>query len=377
MKSNKNVNIWSKIGSKNVFFIAEIGKNFIRTKKEQSRGHYLYNAKQLISQARAAGADAVKFQTHQVGDEQWQIKVVSPHFKGADRYAWVKRNSLLGNEEWWKAIKKYCTEQRILFFSTPMSRGAAKMLNKIGVPLWKVGSGDILDFVLLDYLRTLRQPIIISTGMSSRAEVEAAIKYIKTKNKHLALLHCVSKYPCPVEDLNVATIGWYKARYQIPIGFSDHSLGYQGVIQAVKQGATIIEKHFSLNRRWWGADHKVSMTPNEFTAMTRTVRQGVNMVADNPAIIGQVSEELADSHSGFRGLFRKSLVASRDIKKGEVIKASDLWAMRPQALIKGIGSENYPLVVGKKAVRDIKAGEPLTTDDQRRVSLQEVFYKQS
>ncbi|MEK7074704.1 MAG: N-acetylneuraminate synthase family protein, partial [Patescibacteria group bacterium] len=147
---------------KNIFIIAEIGKNFIQTQEERPVAEYLENAKVLVRAAKESGADAVKFQTHNVEDEQLNINVVSPHFKGADRYSWVTRNmNATPLDEFWRPLKAYCDEIGIIFHSTPMSRGAAHMLQQLDVPFWKVGSGDILDFVMLDYLASTKKPIII------------------------------------------------------------------------------------------------------------------------------------------------------------------------------------------------------------------------
>ena len=150
MDSNR---IWEKI-QKGVFVIAEIGKGFIQTEEDQPVEVYLKNAKELVRLAKEAGADAVKFQTHNVEDEQQgNIKVIAPHFSG-DRYSWVKRNTdATPLNGFWKPLKKFCEEQDIVFFSTPMSRGAAMTLNEAGVELWKIASCDVLDFVMLDYVR--------------------------------------------------------------------------------------------------------------------------------------------------------------------------------------------------------------------------------
>ena len=150
-----------------VFFIAEIGKNFIQTEEERPVAEYLLNAKKLVKAAKEAGADAVKFQTHEVEDEQLNIDITSPHFKGADRYSWITRNmEATPIDTFWKPLKKYCDETGILFFSTPMSRKAAMKLQEVGVPFWKVGSGDAQDYVTLDFMFSTKKPIIISTGMA-------------------------------------------------------------------------------------------------------------------------------------------------------------------------------------------------------------------
>src|SRR3989344_2342246 len=257
MTKNTPEAIWEKI-KKGIFVIVDAGKNFIRTEEEKSVVEYLANAKQLVDEAAKGGADAIKFQTHNVEDEQLNINIVSPHFKGSDRYRWVSRNNKATPlNEFWKPLKQYCDKKGIIFFSTAMSRGAAKILNEVGVNFWKIGSGDILDFVMLDYLRHNNRPIILSSGMSTLEEVENAVKFLREKNKRVALLHCVSKYPCPPEELHLKTIEFFKERFDIPIGFSDHSIGSDYAIASVALGATVIEKHFSLSRTLYGADHKV------------------------------------------------------------------------------------------------------------------------
>ena len=189
--------LWDRILGR-TFIVAEIGKNFIQTQEERPVEEYLANAKALVKAAHEAGADAVKFQTHNVEDEQLNISVVSPHFKGADRYSWVTRNTnATPLNEFWRPLKQYCDGLGIIFHSTPMSRGAAQKLNQLGVGLWKVGSGDILDFVMLDYLASTKKPIIMSCGMSTLEETDQSINFLKQRNADVILLHCVSKYPFP------------------------------------------------------------------------------------------------------------------------------------------------------------------------------------
>lgn len=359
--------IWDKF-QEGVFVIAEAGKNFIQTEEEKSVEEYLNNAKQLVDEAAKAGADAIKFQTHNVEDEQLDIDVTSPHFQGSDRYNWVKRNTnSTPVETFWKPLKEYCDEKGVIFFSTPMSRGAAKILNELGVELWKVGSGDILDFVMLDYIRNTGKPIIISSGMSTLEETEKAINFLKEKNNKVALLHCVSKYPCPVEDLNLNTIKFYKEKFDIPIGFSDHSLDHFSTVEAVNIGATIIEKHFTMSRGQWGADHKVSLSPEEFKNMVRGIKMAKNGEASfvgeyTKKMMGSKEKILQEGEAIFRPLFRKSLMAGCDIPAGTMITGDMLYAMRPQQYAGGAPSEKYPEILGKVITRDIKKYEPITLD---------------
>ncbi len=353
--SQKNIDL-----DKTVFIIAEIGKNFIQTQEEKRREEYLANAKALVKAAKESGADAVKFQTHNVEDEQLNIEIVSPHFSGSDRYNWVKRNNEITTLDFWQDLKKYCDELDITFFSTPMSRGAAKILEEnIDIPLWKVGSGDILDFVMLDYIAATGKPIIISSGMSTLEEVDLALAFLKKRTDKIILLHCVSKYPCPPSELNLKTINFFKKRYALPVGFSDHSIGYDSAIAATNLGAQVVEKHFSFDRNFWGSDHKVSMLPEEFKSMVDKIR---NKEKIDLEYYGQETKTLTVDESQFRPIFRKSLMVGQDIKKGMIFNADMIYAMRPQKYSQGLPSEEYEKVLYKKAKKDLNKYDPITWD---------------
>lgn len=345
--------------SDKVFIIAEIGKNFIQTEEEKSQDEYLRNAKKLIKLAKGAGADAVKFQTHNIEDEQMNVKTVSPHFLTGDRYDWIKRNTEITPLEFWQALKSYCNELDIVFFSTPMSRGAAMKLEEIDVPLWKIGSADILDFVMLDFISSTGKPVIISSGMSTLEEIDKTIEFLKKRNTALFLLHCVSRYPCPPEDLNLKTIDFLKEKYGLPVGFSDHSIGYESAVVAANMGAFIIEKHFSLDRGLWGADHKVSMIPDEFAEMVRAIRNNKEIELID---CGKNAKILQEEEIAFRPVFRKTLVAANDMKVGDILTKEMIYAMRPQGCLDGLASEEYENIVGKKIKNDLKKYEPIKWD---------------
>ncbi len=347
-----------------VFFIAEIGKNFIQTLEERPVAEYLENAKKLVKAAKEAGADAVKFQTHEIEDEQLNINVVSPHFKGADRYSWITRNmEATPFETFWKPLKQYCDEIGILFFSTPMSRKAAIKLEKVGVPLWKVGSGDVQDYVTLDFMFSTGKPVIISSGMVSLKELDEVITHIQKNNTPLVVLYCISQYPAPKEYFNLATIEYLTEKYpDVVIGFSDHSLGDEVALAAVKLGAKVIEKHFSFGRALWGADHKVSMTPSEFKTMVDAVKSGVYKNTNGAPYYGRKDKELEGANNQFRPYFNKSLMAGTDIPSGTVITREMVFAMRPKMYAKGLPSQEFPRILGKKTKRALKKYDPLTDD---------------
>ncbi|HEY4478936.1 MAG TPA: N-acetylneuraminate synthase family protein [Candidatus Paceibacterota bacterium] len=348
-----------------VFVIAEIGKNFIDSKRDESVDVYIENAKQLITAAKEAGVDAVKFQTHEVEDEQLDVKVVSPHFDGADRYSWVKKNTDATPPRFWQEIKSHADKEGIIFFSTPMSRKAAEKLQALDMPLWKVGSGDVQDYRMLDFQIETKKPIIISSGMVSLAELDRVIEHLKSKHASFAVLYCVSQYPCPREAFNLGTIEYLKEKYpNLIIGFSDHSVGDDTVmLAAVKLGARIIEKHFSFSRKLWGSDHKVSMTPDEMKKMVGKIRDGSYKNVDERLFYGEKHKELEGAENKFRPYFNKALVAGRDIKRGDVVTKEALYSMRPLMHIKGERADRFYDIVGKCAKRNLKKFEPIKARD--------------
>jgi sialic acid synthase SpsE len=346
----------------NVFLIAEIGKNFMQTQEDQPLETYIKNACELIDAAAEAGADAVKFQTHTVEDEQLNIPITSPHFKGQDRYQWVKRNTEATPMEFWDAIQKRCREKQILFFSTPMSRGAARKLLPLDPPFWKVGSGDVQDLLLMRELIRTKKPIIFSTGMVSYEELEDVVESIGSAVP-LAILYCVSHYPCPPEHFNLRTIERMKSSFpHAVIGFSDHSLGNDAALAAVQVGARIIEKHFSLSRELWGSDHKVSSTPKEFSELVTSVRTREFEKMDATPFLGKFEAELEGATNPYRPYFSKRLVAGKTLEKGTILTEEDLYAMRPELGTEGYKASLLPKVLGKAVVKNLQTYDPITED---------------
>jgi len=348
-------------GDHDTFIIAEIGKNFIQSKEDRTIEEYLDNAKILIDAAIKSGVDAVKFQTHEVEDEQLDVEITSPHFNDLGRYKWVKKNTeATPMEGFWKQIKEYCDEKEIIFFSTPMSRNAAKKLETLNIPIWKVGSGDVKDYVMLDFLVSTNKPVIISSGMVSLHELDEVVEFLKSKNTQIIILYCVSRYPALAECFNLATIEYLKEKYpDITIGFSDHSIGSEVALAAVKAGARIIEKHFSISRDLWGSDHKVSMTPKEMKDFVFAVRSGDFLRANISAFYGEKGKELDGASSEFRKIFNKTLVAGRDMNIGEILNKESVFAMRPAEYNGGLPSERFYDVINKKLNKGIKKYDPI------------------
>lgn len=352
------------LGGDDVFVIAEIGKNFIQSENERPVTEYLANAKALIAAAADSGADAVKFQTHVVEDEQLDVAVIAPHFSGSDRYSWIARNERVTPPEFWAELKAYADAFGILFFSTPMSRKAARKLVAIDMPLWKIGSGDIFDHVLLDEVATSGKPLVLSSGMVSLAELDGIVDDLRGKKTPLCLLYCVSRYPCPKEDFNLATIELFREKYpDVVIGFSDHSVdGHAVDLAAVKLGARVIEKHFSFSRDLWGSDHKASITPQEMRKFVSDLRAGLWRSADVTPFYGHKSKELEGAMSEFRPYFFKSLTAAADLPAGAILDKEAVFAMRPRMFARGLPSQNFESVLGKTLSRDLNKFDPITLD---------------
>lgn len=340
---------------KKVEIIAEIGKNFVISKNPEPLDILLVRAKTLIMEAKKAGATTVKFQVHCYEDEiHPDAKIVSPHFD-QDRLEWVKRNSY--PVTFWMDIADFCRQNKIEFLATPMSKNAAVLLDIIGVDRWKVGSGDILDFVLLDYIRDTGKPVILSSGMSTLEELHKAYDYLREKTKDVSILHCVSMYPCPLEKLNLLTIKHLKKEFpEAKIGFSDHSTGIEGSLMAVAMGAEIIEKHFSFTREAWGSDHKVSILPYEMEELCKRVKNKYatfkeidGIMTDKgiffPEALGVETKYLQEGEEGFRSVFRKGLYASRDIDKGEMFEQDSFYALRAGPS-EALPSTEYQKLVG-------------------------------
>jgi len=345
--------------------IIECGKNFVTTEEEQPLDVLIIEAKKLIDSAKDCGAKIVKFQTHTVEDEVHpNINITSPHFNH-DRYSWVKRNSYPA--EFWGEIKDYCVSVGLEFMATPMSRGAAELLDEIGVDRWKIGSGDVLDFVLLDYVRDTNKPVLLSSGMSTLEELKMSYQYLKEKVSDITILHCVSQYPCPRERLNLNTIPFLKKEFpEAKVGFSDHSLGIEASILASRMGVIVIEKHFTLDKNSWGPDHKMSLVPEEMKHLISAlegeehVKKGFPVDKESFSIPKSALGEKGKYMNGadFRPSFLKGLYASRDLKKGEMYEPEMIYAMRPKSQW-AVPSQNYPHFLGQFVPENIKKYDPV------------------
>lgn len=311
-------------------------------------------AKKLIDVAANSGADIVKFQTFKASNltsinapkARYQLETTS---KKESQFDMLKKLELDYNEH--IELLKYCEERRIGFLSTSFDLESIDLLNKIGMKIFKIPSGEITNYPYLKQIGGLQKKVILSTGMSDLDEVRSAINILKENGTNdIVLLHCNTQYPTPFEDVNLKVISTLKNEFNLPVGYSDHTLGIEVPIAAVAMGAIVIEKHFTLDRNMEGPDHKASLEPNELKTMVSLIRNIENAIGNG---IKKPSKSEFDNIN----IVRKSIVAARDIKKGEILTENNLTCKRPG---NGITPMEWNNIIGTKASKDFKADEMIS-----------------
>lgn len=323
-----------------VFIVAEAGIN---------HNGDINKAKQLIAAAAKCGADAVKFQTHLAEKEMVKTQITADYV-GEPIFDLIKRVELSKAEH--VELRDYAREKGIIFFSTPFSKEAADLLEEIKVPVFKIGSGEMTNLPLVEYIASKGKPMIVSTGMSTFAEIKETVNLLKRKKVKFALLHCTSTYPTAYEDVNLGVIKKLKEKFSVPVGLSDHSTGIYIAYAAAALGACIIEKHFTVSRNWPGPDQKASIEPHELAELVKGVRAIEKALGSSKRVI--------EGEKPVQAFARESVVALVDIKKGTRIKKDMVWTKRPGT---GIPAKELKNIVGKKAARDIKKDTLLAWED--------------
>ena len=325
--------------------IAEAGSNHDRDLKQ---------AKELIDVAAEAGTDAVKFQTFTAeriaARTDHQIMRLGAEYETADHLYQLYQDLELPRA-WQQELSAYAGGKGLIFLSTPFDYPAVDQLEELGMPAYKIASFECIDLPFLRYIARKNKPMIISTGMANLGEIEEALAVIKDEgNNEVALLHCGISYPMPVAEVNLAAIDTMQQAFQLPVGYSDHTLGIAVPLAAVARGARIIEKHFTLDRNLPGPDHKFALEPAELKAMVQGVRE-VEAAIGNPLKERTATEEIHYQ----RG--RRSIFAVKDIPAGTVITEEMIRVLRPGI---GLKPKYYELVIGRVARADIKANQPIT-----------------
>ena len=329
-----------------VFIIAEAGVNHNGSTEL---------AKKLIDIASNAGADAVKFQTFKAEN------LVSKHAQKAD----YQKETTDNKESQFDMIKKleldidihkelmaYCHEKNIMFLSTPFDHDSINMLNKLGLKIFKIPSGELTNLPYLRHIGRLNKEVILSTGMADIGEIEDALDVLieaGTDKDKITVLHANTMYPTPMHDVNLRAMVTIGNTFNIPFGYSDHTLGIEVDIAAVAMGATVIEKHFTLDKTMEGPDHKASLEPSELIAMVKCIR-------NIERALGSSIKKPSPSEQPNIVIARKSIVAAHHIKKGEILTKKNLSIKRPAD---GISPMRWDEIIGTKALTSYEVDTPI------------------
>lgn len=329
-----------------VFVIAEAGVN---------HNGDIALAERLVDAAKAAGADAVKFQTFRAENLASDDAQLAPYQAAAGvregQKAMLAKLEL--DEAAHRRLQDRARRAGIEFLSTPFDEDSADLLERLGIARFKVPSGEITNKGLIEHIARKGRPMILSTGMSRLDEVRRAVGWIRAlSSAPLTVLHCVTEYPAPVDQVNLRAMKTLSAELGTPVGYSDHTLGAEIAVAAAALGAAVIEKHLTLDRRLPGPDHAASLEPAEFAAMVRQIRAVSSALGDGIKRPAPCEEKnLAAA--------RRSLVAARDLPAGRGLSRSDLAAKRPAT---GISPADIDRVLGKTLKRALRRDEALTED---------------
>lgn len=327
-----------------VFIIAEAGVNH--------NGDF-DTACRLVDAAKESGVDCIKFQTFK------SSKLVS---RNAQKAEYQKKNTDDSSQqdmlkkleltfEQFLKLKEYCDKAGICFLSTPFDFESIEFLDSIDMPFWKIPSGEVTNLPYLVALAKTKKPVVMSTGMCDMTEIKAAIDLLKDNGTtDIKLLHCNTEYPTPFEDVNLLAMQTMRDAFGLEVGYSDHTKGIEVPIAAVALGATIIEKHFTLDRNMEGPDHKASLEPDELKAMVSGIRH-------IEKALGTGDKTPSPSEKKNITVARKSIVASCKIKAGDIFTESNITVKRPGT---GISPMKWFDVLGTRAVRDFEEDELIT-----------------
>jgi len=313
-------------------------------------------AKRLIDAAKYAGADAVKFQTFKTEAFITRYAEKANYQKETtnsteSQFDMIKKLELSGDD--FKELFYYAQNKGILFLSSPFDKDSVDLLNELGISAFKIGSGEITNFPLLKHIAKKKHPIILSTGMSTLGEVAEALEFLNKEGaSDIIILHCVSAYPAKVGDMNLKVIETLRHAFKLPVGLSDHTMGITVPIAAVALGACVIEKHFTLDKKLHGPDHRASLVPKELKDMIKAIR-------DVEKAMGNGSKCLSATEGKNRSVIRRSIIAKVDIPANTIIRKDMLEIKRPGD---GLEPKLISSIIGKKAKVIIKQEKMITID---------------
>lgn len=313
-------------------------------------------AKQMVAQAKVVGADYIKFQTFQPKQLVSRFAQKAEYQKettgsGESQLQMLSRLAL--SQADFRELKEECARIGIGFLSTPFDMESIDFLDELGVDFWKIPSGEITNLPYLIRLAHTGREIVMSTGMCETQEIRQALHWLRQEGAGaVTLLHCNTQYPTPMQDVNLRVMQELGDQFGLPVGYSDHTQGIEVPVAAAALGATVIEKHFTLDQTMEGPDHRASLSPDELRAMVCAVR-------NIEAALGTSHKHVTASEAANRAVARKSIVAARDIRRGEVLGADNLAVKRPG---NGISPMRWFEIMGKTADRDYAADELISPE---------------
>tara|TARA_A100001035_G_C27713216_1_gene468245 strand:- start:75 stop:1079 length:1005 start_codon:yes stop_codon:yes gene_type:complete len=299
------------------------------------------NALKAIDVASDAGANIVKFQTH-IAEAESLPNAPSPNFFNAESRIDYFRRTAFSLEQWIK-IAEHCKSKNVEFLSSPFSLEAIELLEKVGVSSYKIPSGEVTNHPLLERISETSKCVYLSSGMSDWFELDEAIKILNKSNK-LIPMQCTSSYPCDPESVGLNIIREMSERYNLPVGFSDHTLGFAAAISAVALGCVVIEKHFTFSKLMYGSDAAHSMEPKEFKLFCDAIKEAA-VIRDS-----KVDKNNLVEFKEMKSIFQKSIVTSRDLKKGDLLCNNDISFKKPG---NGISASRYKEIIGKRLNKDM------------------------
>jgi N-acetylneuraminate synthase len=294
-------------------------------------------AKLMVRAAKAAGAHCIKFQTHLTSREMIHSNMTPGDISTEPLWDIIRRCELTAVEE--REVKQLCDELGILFLSTPFSREAADRLDELGVPAYKIGSGEITNLPLIEHVARKGKPMIVSTGMTELDEVEETVNLIESYGVPLILLQCTSTYPTAYADVKLGAIPVLRDRFGCPVGLSDHSVGIYTALGAVAKGACVLEKHFTISRVWPGPDQALSIEPHELRDLVRGAAAIYQALGAEKTIIEKERPVI--------GFARASVVVVTPVAAGELLTDANIWVKRPAD--GEIAAKEFRKVLGKVA----------------------------
>jgi len=328
------------------FVIAEIGLSH-----EGSLGVAIA----MATKAAKCGVDAVKFQTHisEYESSKWEEFRVIGNYQDKTRFEYWKRTSFTIDQ--WRILKEKCDELGVYFLSTPFSIQAAEILEVINVPAWKISSGDINNYPLLDYVAGTKKPVFLSTGMSDYYEIEKSVEYLSSIRENLMIFQCTNSYPCPPEEIGIKEVEKLRNRFNLSVGFSDHSGKIGTGISAFSLGALALEVHVAWDKEYFGPDVTSSLTFQELRELVENLR-----FLEKSFSTSYSKSEIKKTHHNMRNLFMKGIYYDSDLKAGQVIGIKDLSFKKPLFYIP---ASEYKSLIGRDLLTDVIKGNPVKLSD--------------